>query len=83
MVLSFLLKDYKFRAYFSFEDLYLHSLESSQFPLLLLLIQFWVQKQGGGCRESDFHAELALTDPILTFVDRCLIGVLNYIFRDI
>ena len=54
MVLSFLLKDYKFRAYFSFEDLYLHSLESSQFPLLLLLIQFWVQKQGGGAENLTF-----------------------------
>ena len=87
MVLSFLLKVYKSRTYFSFRDLYLHSLEC------ILLVSWSISaplafdpnlgaKAGGGGENLTFMQHWPLTDPILTFVDRCLIGLLYYIFSD-
>ena len=46
---------------------------SGQFPLLLLLIQFLVQKQGAGCENLTSMQIWLWNDPILTFEDRYLI----------
>ena len=62
-VLSFLLKVYKFRTYFSFKDLYLHSLECVLSVIWSISAPFAfnpnLNAKAGGGRESDFHVELA------------------------